>query len=84
MRITKYIGARTCPADDSRVLMLVPTFPGERVKKYPTGMLLRRWGLKRNRPTRRGQLVRNPGALANRFHHTNARRTRPIRLVRRT
>lgn len=32
MRVTKYIGARSCAADESKVLMLVPTFPGETVK----------------------------------------------------
>ena len=30
-RIVKHLGARSCPADDSKVLMLVPTFPGERI-----------------------------------------------------
>lgn len=31
VRIVKHLGARSCPADDSAVLMLVPTFPGEKV-----------------------------------------------------
>ncbi len=32
MRVTKYIGARSCAADESKVLLLIPTFPGERVR----------------------------------------------------
>lgn len=30
-RVVKHLGARSCPADDSKVLLLVPTFPGERI-----------------------------------------------------
>lgn len=32
MRVVKHLGSRACPADDSKVLLLVPTFPGEKVK----------------------------------------------------
>jgi len=31
IRVVKHIGARSCPADDSVVLTLIPTFPGERI-----------------------------------------------------
>lgn len=31
MRVVKHLGSRSCPADDAKVLMLVPTFPGERI-----------------------------------------------------
>lgn len=31
MRIVKHLGARSVPADDSKVLMLVPLFPGEKL-----------------------------------------------------
>ena len=30
-RLVRHLGARSCPADASTVLMLVPTFPGEKV-----------------------------------------------------
>ena len=33
IRVVKHLGARSCPADDSKVLLLVPTFPGERIKR---------------------------------------------------
>lgn len=32
IRVVKHLGARSCPADDSKVLFLVPTFPGEKIK----------------------------------------------------
>ncbi len=32
LRVVKHLGSRSCPADDSKVLMLVPTFPGEKLK----------------------------------------------------
>ena len=31
IRVVKHIGSRLCPADDSKVLALIPTFPGERI-----------------------------------------------------
>lgn len=31
IRVVKHIGARSVPADDSKCLMLVPTFPGEKM-----------------------------------------------------
>lgn len=31
IRVVKHLGSRSCPADDSKVLMAVPTFPGERI-----------------------------------------------------
>ncbi len=31
MRVVKHLGARSCPVDAVRVLMAVPTFPGEKV-----------------------------------------------------
>lgn len=30
-RVVKHIGARSCPGDDSKVLLVVPTFPGEKI-----------------------------------------------------
>lgn len=32
IRVVKHLGARACPADDSRVLMAVPYFVGEKIK----------------------------------------------------
>lgn len=32
MRVVKHLGARSCPGDDSKVLMAVPTFPGEKIR----------------------------------------------------
>ncbi len=31
MRVVKHIGARSCPTDDSKVLLAVPYFPGEKI-----------------------------------------------------
>lgn len=31
MRVVKHLGARSCPSDDAKVLMVVPTFPGEKI-----------------------------------------------------
>lgn len=31
MRVVKHLGARVTPADDHKVLMAIPTFPGERI-----------------------------------------------------
>lgn len=31
-RTVKHLGSRSCPADDSKVLMMVPTFPGEKLQ----------------------------------------------------
>lgn len=31
VRVVKHLGARSCPADDSKVLLMVPIFPGEKV-----------------------------------------------------
>ncbi len=31
VRVVKHLGARSCPADDGKVLMAIPTFPGEKV-----------------------------------------------------
>lgn len=30
-RTVKFIGARSCPEDDEKVLMVIPTFPGEKI-----------------------------------------------------
>jgi hypothetical protein len=30
-RVVKHLGSRSCPADDAKVLMMVPTFPGEKL-----------------------------------------------------
>jgi len=32
MRVVKHLGARSCPADDAKALILVPTFPGEKIQ----------------------------------------------------
>lgn len=32
VRVVKHTGARSVPADDSKVLLMVPTFPGEKVR----------------------------------------------------
>lgn len=32
MRVVKHIGARSTPTDDSKVLLAIPTFPGEKIK----------------------------------------------------
>lgn len=32
IRVVKHLGSRSCPADDSKVLMMVPTFPGEKLQ----------------------------------------------------
>lgn len=31
MRLVKHIGARACPTDDAKVLIAIPTFPGEKI-----------------------------------------------------
>ena len=31
VRVVKHLGARSCPADQAKVLMIVPTFPGEKL-----------------------------------------------------
>lgn len=32
VRVVRHLGSRSCPADEAKVLMLVPTFPGEKLK----------------------------------------------------
>lgn len=31
IRVVKHLGSRSCPADDAKALILVPTFPGEKI-----------------------------------------------------